>query len=262
MVAAVRPEAADGGVGTAATRWYVLLMMVLVYTLSIADRYVISTVLEPIRLELQLTDSGIAFLTGVALALFYVVLGFPISYLIDRGNRRNIIAICLILWSAMTAFTRPVEELHAVADQPHRRRRGRGGRHARSQFDHLGLLSGRQAPDGADDLFARRAHRRVARRRHRRHHQRRLQLAHRVPRPRHPGRRRGPAHLPDDQGAAPRPARPQGRRQRGRVLRREHALPVDPEVRGARDGGERAHGTLGLGPHVVDAHVPDPQLRA
>ncbi|MDH4167418.1 MAG: MFS transporter [Gammaproteobacteria bacterium] len=85
-------------------RWYVLLMMVLVYTLSIADRYVISTVLEPIRLELQLTDSGIAFLTGVSLALFYVVLGFPISWLIDRGNRRNIIAVCLIAWSVMTAF--------------------------------------------------------------------------------------------------------------------------------------------------------------
>jgi MFS family permease len=85
-------------------RWYVLIMMVLVYTLSIADRYVISTVLEPIRLELELTDSGIAFLTGVALALFYVVLGFPLSWLIDRGNRRNIIAWCLIGWSVMTAL--------------------------------------------------------------------------------------------------------------------------------------------------------------
>ncbi len=105
MTAAVRPEAADGGVGTTMQRWYVLLMMVLVYTLSIADRYVISTVLEPIRLELQLTDSGIAFLTGVSLALFYVVLGFPISWLIDRGNRRNIIAICLVAWSVMTAFS-------------------------------------------------------------------------------------------------------------------------------------------------------------
>lgn len=104
MTAAARPEAADGGVGTTMQRWYVLIMMVLVYTLSIADRYVISTVLEPIRLELQLTDSGIAFLTGVSLALFYVVLGFPISWLIDRGNRRNIIAVCLIAWSVMTAF--------------------------------------------------------------------------------------------------------------------------------------------------------------
>jgi MFS family permease len=95
---------AGGETDSPARRWYVLIMMVLVYTLSIADRYVISTVLEPIRLELQLTDSGIAFLTGVALALFYVTLGFPLSWLIDRGNRRNIIAVCLVLWSAMTAF--------------------------------------------------------------------------------------------------------------------------------------------------------------
>jgi len=105
MTVKVQVEAADGGVGTVVQRWYVLIMMVLVYTLSIADRYVISTVLEPIRLELQLTDSGIAFLTGVSLALFYVVLGFPISWLIDRSNRRNIIAVCLIGWSIMTAFS-------------------------------------------------------------------------------------------------------------------------------------------------------------
>ena len=100
----VQAEAVDGGVGTVAQRWYVLLVTVMVYTLSIADRYVISTVLEPIRLELHLSDSGIAFLTGVSLALFYVVLGFPISWLIDRGNRRNIIAVCLVAWSVMTAF--------------------------------------------------------------------------------------------------------------------------------------------------------------
>jgi MFS family permease len=84
-------------------RWYVLIMMCLVYTLSIADRYVVSTVLDPIRLELQLTDSGVAWLTGAAFGLFYVVLGFPLSWLIDRKNRRNIVAICLVLWSIMTA---------------------------------------------------------------------------------------------------------------------------------------------------------------
>ncbi len=32
------------------------------------------------------------------------MLGFPLSWLIDRGNRRNIIACCLVVWSAMTAF--------------------------------------------------------------------------------------------------------------------------------------------------------------
>jgi MFS family permease len=84
-------------------RWYVLIMMCLVYTLSIADRYVVSTVLDPIRLELHLTDSGVAWLTGAAFGLFYVLLGFPLSWLIDRKNRRNIVAICLVLWSIMTA---------------------------------------------------------------------------------------------------------------------------------------------------------------
>jgi predicted MFS family arabinose efflux permease len=84
-------------------RWYVLIMMCLVYTLSIADRYVVSTVLDPIRIELHLTDKGVALLTGLAFGLFYVVLGFPLSWLIDRYNRRKIVAVCLVLWSAMTA---------------------------------------------------------------------------------------------------------------------------------------------------------------
>jgi predicted MFS family arabinose efflux permease len=86
-----------------AERWYVLIMMCLVYTLSIADRYVVSTVLEPIRLELHLTNLGVALLTGFAFGLFYIVLGFPLSWLIDRYNRRKIVAACLVLWSAMTA---------------------------------------------------------------------------------------------------------------------------------------------------------------
>jgi MFS family permease len=85
-------------------RWYVLIMMCLVYTLSIADRYVVSTVLDPIRRELHLTDSGIALLTAVPLALFYVGLGFPLSWLIDRRSRRKIIAVCLVVWSFMTTL--------------------------------------------------------------------------------------------------------------------------------------------------------------
>ena len=51
-----------------AARWYVLVMMVLVYTLSIADRYVTSTVLEPIRAELQLTNLGVSLVTAWPIA--------------------------------------------------------------------------------------------------------------------------------------------------------------------------------------------------
>jgi len=88
-----------------AERWYVAITMCVVYTLSICDRYSISTVLEPIRKELHLSDANIAFLTGVSLAIFYVVFGFPLSWLIDRKSRRTIIGICLIAWSAFTVAT-------------------------------------------------------------------------------------------------------------------------------------------------------------
>jgi MFS family permease len=82
----------------------VLAILTIVYALNIADRFSISTLLEPIRQELKLSDSGIAFLTGVALALFYVTVGIPIAAFADRTNRRNILAIALAIWSGMTAL--------------------------------------------------------------------------------------------------------------------------------------------------------------
>src|SRR2546425_271550 len=86
-----------------ADRWYVLAILTVVYALNIADRFSISTLIEPIRQELRLSDSGVAFLTGVALALFYVTIGIPIAALADRTDRRRILALALALWSVMTA---------------------------------------------------------------------------------------------------------------------------------------------------------------
>jgi predicted MFS family arabinose efflux permease len=85
-------------------RWYVLGVMVLVYAVNIADRYSISTLIEPIKTELVLSDSSVAFLTGVSLAIFYVTAGIPIATLADRSNRRNIIAAAIALWSLMTTL--------------------------------------------------------------------------------------------------------------------------------------------------------------
>ena len=102
-MASTAPISADS-TSTMGQRWYVLFIMMLAYTINIADRYVMSTVLEPIRLELGLTDSGVAFLTGVSLALFYVTMGLPLSWIADRHNRRNLLAISMTIWSGMTAL--------------------------------------------------------------------------------------------------------------------------------------------------------------
>jgi hypothetical protein len=65
-----------------ARRWYVLIVLTLVYALSIADRYVMSTLIEPIKADLNVSDSAIGFLTGVSLALFYVTAGLPLASLV------------------------------------------------------------------------------------------------------------------------------------------------------------------------------------
>jgi MFS family permease len=96
-LATARPEIAP-----LLQRWYVLIVMCVVYAINIAARYVVTTVFEPIRLELNLTDAGGAFLTGPPLALFYVVCGIPIAWFADRSNRRNIVAASLVVWSAFT----------------------------------------------------------------------------------------------------------------------------------------------------------------
>jgi MFS family permease len=85
-------------------RWYVLIMMMLVYTISIADRYVLSTLLGPISKEFKLSDTETAWL-GIPLALFYVVMGIPLSWLCDRTNRTKLLAASVAVWSAMTAIT-------------------------------------------------------------------------------------------------------------------------------------------------------------
>jgi MFS family permease len=96
-------EVAKRELSSAVVRWYVLILTCLIYMINIADRYVVSTVLEPIRIELHLNDKGAAFLTGVPLGLFYVTLGIPISWLADRSNRRNILGACVLIWSGFTA---------------------------------------------------------------------------------------------------------------------------------------------------------------
>ena len=101
-MATAAPPTADQ-VTSLGQRWYVLIIMMLVYTVSIADRYVLSTLLAPISRELNLSDTGAASL-GIPLALFYVVMGLPLSWLTDRTNRRNLLAASVVVWSAMTTL--------------------------------------------------------------------------------------------------------------------------------------------------------------
>jgi len=85
-------------VPTPTYRFYVLGTLTTVYTLNYVDQGLITLLLQPIKVDLNLSDTQLGFLTGVAFALFYAVLGLPIARWADRGNRVNITALAVALW--------------------------------------------------------------------------------------------------------------------------------------------------------------------
>lgn len=86
-------------------RGYVLFILTVVYAFNFIDRQLISILQESIKNDLSLSDTQLGLLTGFAFAVFYVTAGIPIARWSDRANRRNIIAMAVGVWSAMTAIS-------------------------------------------------------------------------------------------------------------------------------------------------------------
>jgi len=63
----------------------------------------LSLLVEPIRADLNLSDTQISLLQGFAFVIFYVVMGIPIARIADSKNRKWLIIIGVTLWSVMTA---------------------------------------------------------------------------------------------------------------------------------------------------------------
>ena len=87
-----------------AYRKYALGILLVGYIVNFVDRTILSILLEPIKLELTLTDTQLGFLGGLAFAVFYTFLGIPIAMLADRKSRVKILAIAMVVWSLMTAL--------------------------------------------------------------------------------------------------------------------------------------------------------------
>ncbi|CAB3699800.1 spinster family MFS transporter [Achromobacter piechaudii] len=86
-----------------AYEWYVVVICMLAYILSFVDRQILALMIEPIKHDLQLSDTQFSLLHGLAFSLFYAVMGIPIALLADRYSRPKIIAIGVAFWSLATA---------------------------------------------------------------------------------------------------------------------------------------------------------------
>jgi MFS family permease len=82
--------------------WYVTVLLTLIYTFSFVDRQVLNLLVEPIRLDLGLSDTSISFLQGLAFVMPYVLMSVPIGRLVDKFNRILVLIGGALVWTVTT----------------------------------------------------------------------------------------------------------------------------------------------------------------
>jgi MFS family permease len=83
---------------------YALGLLTVVYVINFVDRQILAILLQSIKSDLHLRDWELGLLSGTAFGIFYATLGVPIARLADVFSRKGVIAVCLAIWSGMTAL--------------------------------------------------------------------------------------------------------------------------------------------------------------
>jgi len=83
---------------------YALTLLTAIFALNFLDRQIVTILAIPIKAEMELSDTQIGLVSGLAFALFYALLGLPMAMLAERFNRVWIIAGSAALWSVMTGL--------------------------------------------------------------------------------------------------------------------------------------------------------------
>ena len=85
-------------------RAYLLTVLTVIVAFNYTDCFALGVALQDIKSDLHLSDSQLGFLSGIAFALFYSLMGLPIARWADRGNRIGIIGLTTALWSMAVAL--------------------------------------------------------------------------------------------------------------------------------------------------------------
>ncbi|HEY0112180.1 MAG TPA: MFS transporter [Allosphingosinicella sp.] len=80
-----------------------LALLLLAYIFNFLDRQIVSILKIPIKTQLDLSDTQLGLLGGIAFASVYSTLAIPIARYADRTGRSRVIALSVAVWSLFTA---------------------------------------------------------------------------------------------------------------------------------------------------------------
>lgn len=84
--------------------WYAVVLIAFVSFISNVDRSIINLLVEPIKRDLEISDTSVSLIVGFAHSLFYMLFGLPMARLSDVFNRKIMITSALAFWSFATAL--------------------------------------------------------------------------------------------------------------------------------------------------------------
>jgi predicted MFS family arabinose efflux permease len=100
------PESSDQSAGIGRVNGLAGLSFVsIAYMLNYVDRQMLSVLIEPIKREIDISDSQIGLLTGTLFAVFYTLLSLPIAVLADRVRRIPVVSVACFAWSVFTGLS-------------------------------------------------------------------------------------------------------------------------------------------------------------
>lgn len=88
-----------------ARSWYVVFMLCALFVWSFVDRLILGLLAVDVGRDLVIRDAQLGLLVGTSFALVYAIGGVPIANLLDKGDRRKLVTIGCIVWSAGTMLS-------------------------------------------------------------------------------------------------------------------------------------------------------------
>src|ERR1700744_4214358 len=91
-----------GSDASARKGWYTLAVLIVAYVLAFVDRQILSLLVEPIKHDLQISDTRISLLQGFSFAIFLAISGLVMGRLVDKTRRVTLVAVGIAAWSVIS----------------------------------------------------------------------------------------------------------------------------------------------------------------